>query len=419
VLVALTLLGLTNRAAAQGLVPERMSFQGFMEDAGGVPLGQSAPVNLPVVFRVFPVATGGTASWAESQNVTFDKGRYSVLLGSGAQEGSEPHGNLSALVRTNAGNLLYVETTVTINGTPAKISPRLRLVASPYALLATRALSSDSADTLSNPLDLSDVSNFSGSLPGSKLANDSVTAQQIASSAVTEVELAAQSVTTTKLTNGAVTTPKIADNAVTPAKIAPGAVNSSKIGGVLLDTQIPDLDASKITTGTLLAARMSSVVARRDLPNTFTGTQTINGNLIVTNNLSLGTLGQLKVTAGEESLRIVRGQVKVVGAGGTTPQIVTGSGFTVAANTAYRPPGFGQINSVTEIGFNPPFADVPVVTATLVSPNAAAGDTSINYFSWARVEQVTRTNAILAFYHPANGGWLLPSPFTFVAVGPR
>jgi hypothetical protein len=66
------------------------------------------------------------------------------------------------------------------------------------------------------------------------------------------------------------------------------------------------LDASKITTGTLLAARMSSVVARRDLPNTFTGTQTINGNLIVTNNLSLGTLGQLKVTAGEESLRIVR-----------------------------------------------------------------------------------------------------------------
>jgi hypothetical protein len=431
VLVALTLLGLTNRAAAQGLVPERMSFQGFMEDAGGVPLGQSAPVNLPVVFRVFPVATGGTASWAESQNVTFDKGRYSVLLGSGAQEGSEPHGNLSALVRTNAGNLLYVETTVTINGTPAKISPRLRLVASPYALLATRALSSDSADTLSNPLDLSDVSNFSGSLPGSKLANDSVTAQQIASSAVTEVELAAQSVTTTKLTNGAVTTPKIADNAVTPAKIAPGAVNSSKIGGVLLDTQIPDLDASKITTGTLLAARMSSVVARRDLPNTFTGTQTINGNLIVTNNLSLGTLGQLKVTAGEESLRIVRGRVRLVqGGAGNAPAYdyegVNAVGFTVQQKSPYAPVyqrngASDTTRGVAEITFNPPFTDTPVVTVTpwMEASSLNGLPNFSNLAVSATVHEISTSKVVVSFINHQNSGYQFDSPFTFIAIGTR
>src|SRR5262245_2735666 len=56
----LILIGLVGRVAGQGLVPERLSFQGYMEDGSGTPLGAAAPVNYPVVFRIFPGTSGGT-----------------------------------------------------------------------------------------------------------------------------------------------------------------------------------------------------------------------------------------------------------------------------------------------------------------------------------------------------------------------
>src|SRR5687767_15042739 len=58
-------IGLIDRAAAQGLVPERFSFQGYMEDGNGQPIGPTTPVNYAVVFRIFPTATGGTTNWSE------------------------------------------------------------------------------------------------------------------------------------------------------------------------------------------------------------------------------------------------------------------------------------------------------------------------------------------------------------------
>ena len=52
-----------------------------------------------------------------------------------------------------------------------------------------------------------------------------------------------------------------------------GAVTAAKIGGVLFPSQIPDLDAFKITSGTLDDARLSASVALLNRsPQTFTGT---------------------------------------------------------------------------------------------------------------------------------------------------
>jgi hypothetical protein len=45
---------------------------------------------------------------------------------------------------------------------------------------------------------------------------------------------------------------------ITTASLADGAVTAAKIGGVLLPSQIPDLDASKITSGTVPAAALSN-----------------------------------------------------------------------------------------------------------------------------------------------------------------
>ncbi len=163
-IVLLILLGLAGRVSAQGTVPERLSFQGYMEDGSGTPLGQAAPANFEVTFRIFPTATGNTSLWTEKQTVTFDKGNYSVLLGQGTEVPPELYPTLSTVVMNANGNELYVETTVNISGTPAKILPRLRLLPTPYAFLASKALTADRA------LNVNGSAIAVGSIPDNRLS---------------------------------------------------------------------------------------------------------------------------------------------------------------------------------------------------------------------------------------------------------
>ena len=401
-LTALALLALAGRASAQGLatgtVPDRLSFQGYMADANGIPLGSNAPVNLPVVFRIFPSATGGTTNWSERQVVTFDKGNYSVVLGQGAAVGSEPRPNLSDVVISAAGNLLYVETTVTLNGSDEKILPRLRLLPTPYAFLTTRALRADS--TLR---------------ADSAVRADSATTAGTATNAQTATFAVRAS---------------LATNAQTATTAQTAQTVLSVDGSTIVNGTIPEgkLDTAALAklTGPIADIRLSNNVARRNTANTFTGNQTINGNLTVTNTLSVGTLGQYKVAAGEESLRIVRGQARVMGTTEANAdwEAARGTGWTVnriALPTPTTPRSGFQGSIAAEITFNPPFADVPVVTASIVGVGAlpASFNPWGDVFFVARVEQVTRTNAIITTMHSANGWWNIVGPFSFIAVGPR
>jgi len=403
VLAVLTLLGLAPRAAAQGRVPERMTFQGFMEDANGVPLGQSAPVNLPVVFRIYPSATGGVSSWAEKQTVTFDMGRYSVLLGSGAAEGNEPHGKFSELLQTNPGAQLYVETEVTINGTPATITPRLRLVASPYAMLATRALSAESAESADSAATLTGtlpVQQLSGSLLASQLGINSVTEEKIANGAVTDAKILNGAVVAAKIANGAVYGAKIANGGINESHISPGAVTEAKIAnGAVSSAKIESLDANKLF-GTLSAARLPAAAARRDVANTFTANQTMNANLTVNGSLNLGTY---KATVGSETLRIVRGTVRLNGS--FQPTASSGTGYTVTSlnnSTSFR------------ITFEPAFSGEPAVTITPIKNTTFGGDGTDSY---PRITELNASSVDINFIFPSNYSGS-KMPFSFIAVGP-
>ena len=105
-LVALALAaGLPGARAAAGTPPDRMTYQGFLADASGTPLGNANPVNYVTVFRIWPADTGGTvgtAQWSEVQTVTIDNGSFRVVLGDGLQFGTEAHGTLSAVARTGS-----------------------------------------------------------------------------------------------------------------------------------------------------------------------------------------------------------------------------------------------------------------------------------------------------------------------------
>lgn len=157
-LLALALVaGLAGAHAATGTPPDKMTYQGFLADASGVPLGNASPVNYVTVFRIWPADTGGapgTALWSEVQNVTVDKGNFSVILGDGLRFGTEANGSLSAVFSSPTASDRYLEITVTIAGNPVTIAPRLRLVAAPYALLATtatRLVNPDGSTLLNSP----------------------------------------------------------------------------------------------------------------------------------------------------------------------------------------------------------------------------------------------------------------------------
>src|SRR5690606_31881529 len=80
--------------------PELLSYQSYLVDADGAPLGAdgsggSLPTNYDVVFRIFSASSGGDLLWAEQQTITIDNGYFSVLLGEGSQVGSDPRPALS------------------------------------------------------------------------------------------------------------------------------------------------------------------------------------------------------------------------------------------------------------------------------------------------------------------------------------
>jgi microcystin-dependent protein len=137
----------TALRATDGNPPDRMTYQGYLVDSGGTALGVSAPKNFDIVFRIYNHETATGASyrlWSELQTVTVDQGSFSVVLGEGGPYLTEAHPALST-VFTNAVDASdrYIEMTVKgigPGGVDSTILPRLRLLASPYAMLARTAV---------------------------------------------------------------------------------------------------------------------------------------------------------------------------------------------------------------------------------------------------------------------------------------
>jgi formylglycine-generating enzyme required for sulfatase activity len=142
-LVALVLPPCESSAQVAVSPPGQLSYQGFLTDAGGIPLATNSPRNYTVVFRIYDASTGGNELWAEQQVVTVDRGYFTVSLGSGSVFGSEPFTNdLTAVFSGLTASDRYIGMTLTDPGlspSPSEIVPRLQLMASPYAVLARNA----------------------------------------------------------------------------------------------------------------------------------------------------------------------------------------------------------------------------------------------------------------------------------------
>jgi hypothetical protein len=133
---ALAWLGRPGLHAATFTPPGKLTYQGFLTDVNGTPIGNATPVNTNIIFQIYDAATGGTVIWGSQQTVTIDKGHFSALLGEGSANGSDPFAaDLSSYFTTATASDRYLQLTV---GSTV-IAPRIQFLPAPYSMLANRA----------------------------------------------------------------------------------------------------------------------------------------------------------------------------------------------------------------------------------------------------------------------------------------
>ena len=117
------LLVLAAAPAAYAEAPPMLSYQGFLTDSVGNPVSGE----WTLTFGLYGQNTGGEALFVDSQDVTTDKGLFSLYLGSEANPLS---------VEALGSGELYLEITVETDDGPIVLKPRAQVVSDPYALFS-------------------------------------------------------------------------------------------------------------------------------------------------------------------------------------------------------------------------------------------------------------------------------------------
>lgn len=185
--------------------PALMSYQGRVTDAAGVLIGNTAPVNRAVIFKLYSAQSGGTALYAETQTVTISGGEFSVLIGNGtgisslpgpSSPATTPYKTLADIVNSGTYSGLYLGVTVD-DGTSAvdpEISPRQQMVSGAFALRAKVAESvagSAITNTMLGDLSVSTTKIATGAVDGSRILDLTIEAGDIKDNTITAGKLAA------------------------------------------------------------------------------------------------------------------------------------------------------------------------------------------------------------------------------------
>jgi hypothetical protein len=122
ILIVLFLIILVAGETVHAQVPNTLNYQGVLTGSNGKPVTDG---QYQLTFKLYDQATGGTATWSETQNTTTTNGVFTVLLG-----------KVTSLTDVPFDKPYWLGITV---GNGSEMTPRVPLSTSAYSL-ATRSL---------------------------------------------------------------------------------------------------------------------------------------------------------------------------------------------------------------------------------------------------------------------------------------
>ena len=346
--------------AATSTPPNRMAFQSYLTDGDGDPIAANSSQNKIINFIIYGSENDDDAKYKEQQVVTVNDGHFSVILGEGERIPDSSGEMLlfkDVFSGTDASDR-FIELTIVneSGGSDQVLLPRLRLLPSPYAFMASKVAS----------LDLTDTDVLEGQLGGGNIADD----------AIGSIKIADESITSADIKNGAVTSSDIASNTIVSANIKDGTVTSDDIANsTIVSADIKD-----------------GAVTSSDIANSTIVSADIKDNTVTSEDLGNNTF----ISSSSAKLRIVRGLVQPNG------EKWKGEGWSSKRDDEGR----------YTITFSPPFTSYPIVSVT---PYEEAGqddnacNTGVlryNYFKVYIMDNSPDTNAKYE-----DGG------FSFIAIG--
>jgi hypothetical protein len=294
-----------STAHAQGTTA--FTYQGQLHDGG-----TNANGTYTMMFKLYDASTSGNQIGSTiTTSPTLANGLFTVNLdfGAGAFNGSAR----------------WLDITVTSGATTQTLSPRVQVLADPYAQFAAVAA------TVTN-----------GAIMNSQLAANAIATTNIQNGAITTTQIANGAVTNANLTANSVATANIQDASVTDAKIV--SVSGSKVsGGVAFAT-----NATFATTATTAGSATSAVILTNGIWDVSVGSYQSPGPLF-TDSLLFSAQGVVQAMFSSSS-----GLFAVVGnitCNTDKPNAVqlNGSGSTITGDGGggmliYNPSGSGSVD---------------------------------------------------------------------------
>ncbi|MDA7627078.1 hypothetical protein N8843_00430 [Verrucomicrobia bacterium] len=341
--------------------PDRMAFQSYLTDINGNPMGTAAPVNKTIKFIIYESEQGPESKWAEQQVVSVNNGHFSVILGEGTRLNDSSGKQLpfaEVFVGTGASDR-FIELTVISDsgGSDQILLPRLRLLPSPYAFMASKVASLDLTDTNVLEGQLGGGNIADGAINSAKILNETIQSADIKDGAVTSSEIASNTIVSANIKDGTVTSADITNSTIVSADIKDGTVTSADItNSTIVSADIKDgtVTSADITNSTIVSADIKDgTIKSADIANGNIGSSQLGGRTFIGSNVA--------------KQRIIRGYITAAGSKYAT----SGEGWSSKRNSS----------GIYRLTFSPAFkaGTLPVVTASIY--NGSGDDNSVNLYA--------------------------------------